>query len=201
MNTIWADRRGARHDSLTTVPDLTAWLRATELAGRSAPVSAADLAQARLLRDALRLLAGVATAAPRQGGGVDGPGEKAGRTTQAAVAAAADVAGEAGVSAAVTALNAIAAAGYSPPRMGVRDGRLIADVAPAGPPVATALSVIAGQAMELLTEPDSPLRACQAPGCVLFFARDHPRREWCSAGCGNRARAARHYRRHRARSQ
>ena len=45
---------------------------------------------------------------------------------------------------------------------------------------------------------DSPqLRACHAPGCVLYFLKDHPRREWCSTACGNRARAARHYRRHR----
>ncbi|MFD2356647.1 CGNR zinc finger domain-containing protein [Nonomuraea ferruginea] len=28
---------------------------------------------------------------------------------------------------------------------------------------------------------------------MLYFLRDTPRREWCSAGCGNRARAARHY--------
>jgi len=27
--------------------------------------------------------------------------------------------------------------------------------------------------------------------------KNHPRREWCSAACGNRVRAARHYRRHR----
>jgi hypothetical protein len=49
-----------------------------------------------------------------------------------------------------------------------------------------------------ICRPDSPrLRACQAPGCVLYFVKDHPRREWCSTACGNRARAARHYRRHR----
>jgi predicted RNA-binding Zn ribbon-like protein len=41
------------------------------------------------------------------------------------------------------------------------------------------------------------LRGCQAPGCVQFFVKDHPRREWCSPACGNRARAARHYLRHR----
>ncbi|MGI5404286.1 CGNR zinc finger domain-containing protein [Streptomyces sp. CA-135486] len=44
------------------------------------------------------------------------------------------------------------------------------------------------------TEP----RACQAPGCVFFFDHARSRREWCSTGCGNRARVARHYaRRHR----
>jgi predicted RNA-binding Zn ribbon-like protein len=40
------------------------------------------------------------------------------------------------------------------------------------------------------------LRACYAPGCVLYFVNSHPRREWCSTACGNRARAARHYQRH-----
>ncbi|MDR6317410.1 putative RNA-binding Zn ribbon-like protein [Actinoplanes couchii] len=43
------------------------------------------------------------------------------------------------------------------------------------------------------------LRACPGPGCVLHFVRDSPRREWCSPGCGNRARAARHYARSRDR--
>lgn len=37
------------------------------------------------------------------------------------------------------------------------------------------------------------VRACHAPGCVQYFIKDHPRREWCSAACGNRARVARHY--------
>jgi predicted RNA-binding Zn ribbon-like protein len=30
---------------------------------------------------------------------------------------------------------------------------------------------------------------------VLVFLKQHPRREWCSAACGNRARQAGHYRR------
>lgn len=37
------------------------------------------------------------------------------------------------------------------------------------------------------------LRSCEGPGCVLFFVRTHPRQSWCSPGCGNRARVARHY--------
>lgn len=49
----------------------------------------------------------------------------------------------------------------------------------------------------LFAGPDQErLKACLAPGCVLYFMQNHPRREWCSAGCGNRARVARHYRRH-----
>ncbi|MFD6892560.1 CGNR zinc finger domain-containing protein [Streptomyces sp. NPDC059957] len=40
-------------------------------------------------------------------------------------------------------------------------------------------------------------KACVAPGCVFYFDQARSRREWCSTGCGNRARAARHYaRRH-----
>ena len=58
------------------------------------------------------------------------------------------------------------------------------------------LSALAADAIELLTGPDGAnLRACGAPGCVLVFVKDHPRREWCSGPCGNRARQARHYRR------
>jgi predicted RNA-binding Zn ribbon-like protein len=61
------------------------------------------------------------------------------------------------------------------------------------------LSALAADALELLTSPlRSELRACGAPGCVLVFLRDHPRREWCCAACGNRARQARHYARTRA---
>lgn len=173
MNTIWADRRGERHDSIATATDLAAWLHG--LTGSSVRVDGRDLAQARLLRDALRLLAEARTAADQDG--------------QETAPADQDV------TAAIATVNAMAAAGHRPPRIGWRDGRLIAEVAPAEPRVA--LAAIAVQAISLLTDPDSPLRACHGPGCVLFFCRDHPRREWCSAGCGNRARAARHYRRHR----
>jgi predicted RNA-binding Zn ribbon-like protein len=61
-----------------------------------------------------------------------------------------------------------------------------------------ALSWIAEEAVLLFTSPDAgQLRACPGPGCVLYFVRAHPRREWCSAVCGNRARVARHYQRHR----
>src|SRR5918996_5941796 len=41
------------------------------------------------------------------------------------------------------------------------------------------------------------IRACGAPGCVLVYLKDHPRRQWCSDACGNRARQARHYKRTR----
>jgi len=40
--------------------------------------------------------------------------------------------------------------------------------------------------------------ACGGPGCVPYFTKKDPRRAYCSAGCGNRARVARHYRLHKA---
>ncbi|MGW5970819.1 CGNR zinc finger domain-containing protein [Streptomyces sp. NPDC055186] len=66
------------------------------------------------------------------------------------------------------------------------------------PPLLTVQAVIAQSVVGLLagTTGVEP-RPCTAPGCVFFFNHARSRREWCSAGCGNRARAARHYARHR----
>jgi len=61
-------------------------------------------------------------------------------------------------------------------------------------PLPSARAQIARDAITLLGGPlREDVRACHAPGCVLYFIKDHPRREWCSAACGNRARVARHY--------
>lgn len=38
-------------------------------------------------------------------------------------------------------------------------------------------------------------RRCEAPGCINYYLKDHPRREWCSSKCGNRVRVGRHYQR------
>jgi predicted RNA-binding Zn ribbon-like protein len=66
-----------------------------------------------------------------------------------------------------------------------------------GSPGDLAVSLIAHQAVDLFAGAQrDQLRACLAPGCLLYFLKQHPRREWCSAGCGNRARVARHYQRH-----
>jgi predicted RNA-binding Zn ribbon-like protein len=60
------------------------------------------------------------------------------------------------------------------------------------------ISALAADAIDLLTGPRRrDLRVCGAPGCVLMFLKDHPRRGWCCSACGNRARQARHYRRAR----
>lgn len=50
--------------------------------------------------------------------------------------------------------------------------------------------------LELLTRDASRVRRCAHPDCVLHFYDTSPKRgrRWCSmAGCGNRAKAARHY--------
>ena len=133
-----------------------------------------DLATGRRLRDALRCLAALSTQ----------------DTRVAARSATTDI------NAAIQELNTAAAAATGP-RLRLRAGMLERDHAPAGPPAPAALAAIATESIDLLTDTEAhPLRACHAPGCVLYFIKDHPRREWCSTACGNRARAARHYARH-----
>ncbi len=66
-----------------------------------------------------------------------------------------------------------------------------------GGAIDSALGAIAADAIALFGGPDrADLRACGGPGCILFFL-GNGRREWCSHGCGNRARAARHYARNK----
>jgi predicted RNA-binding Zn ribbon-like protein len=69
---------------------------------------------------------------------------------------------------------------------------------PAGSAVDTELATVARDAITLLAgEHREALRSCQAPGCLQYFLKAHPRQEFCGPACGNRARAARHYARHR----
>jgi predicted RNA-binding Zn ribbon-like protein len=94
-------------------------------------------------------------------------------------------------------LNAAAAAAPCWPELMAGPAIVARTDAAAGP---AALAVIARDAIDLIgtvTRRDA-LRACGGPGCVQFFVKDHPRREWCGPACGNRARAARHYRKARA---
>ena len=184
MNTQWADRDGG-HDALAADGAL-GWLAAVapriggldpaSLDGLSPAVATEVGRTLRALRDALRRLAAEVTGDDRA----------------AAQSPVRDV------RVAIDRVNAIAAAA---PRWATLeragDGRLARSPASAHPPALAACSAIAEQAVELFTDQTrDQLRACPGPGCVLYFVRQHPRREWCSAGCGNRARVARHYRRH-----
>ncbi|MFY7066380.1 CGNR zinc finger domain-containing protein [Nocardiopsis changdeensis] len=69
-----------------------------------------------------------------------------------------------------------------------------------GPAGAVLAAVFAEAAVDLVTGPGAAgIKRCEAEGCVMLFLPAHPRRRWCSpARCGNRARVARYYRRHRA---
>ena len=125
----------------------------------------------RKLRDALRVLAADRTADPRP------------------VAAG----HRGGVAEAVATLNATAALAPGWPTL--LDGRL--EWASLAQGDARTLGELAGEAVRFLAA-DPELRACLAPGCVLYFVKDHPRRAWCSTACGNRERAARHYARRRS---
>ncbi|WP_283133194.1 ABATE domain-containing protein [Rhizohabitans arisaemae] len=58
------------------------------------------------------------------------------------------------------------------------------------------LAALARAAIDFLTGPQrEQLHACTAPRCIRYFLKSHGRQEWCKPSCGNRARAARHYRR------
>ncbi|GAB2590149.1 CGNR zinc finger domain-containing protein [Streptomyces capparidis] len=68
-----------------------------------------------------------------------------------------------------------------------------------GTPGARLAAALAEAAADLLADPAvTRVRVCEAEDCVMLFLPAHPRRRWCSpTRCGNRARVARHYQRHR----
>lgn len=68
-----------------------------------------------------------------------------------------------------------------------------------GNPTASLLAQIAAAAAELLASPAiRQVRRCEGRGCRMLFLPANPRRRWCSpAVCGNRARVARYYQRHK----
>jgi predicted RNA-binding Zn ribbon-like protein len=188
MNTVWADRDGV-HDALATAPDVRAWIAAV---GDRLPVDAAALdawlrssgpavvedlgSRLRDLRDAARRLAAEETVDPRP-------------SAQSPVAGGEDALGV---------VNARAAEAPTWPSLTwSRDRVPRREIHTDVPPGTALVAGFAALAIELFDgDARAQLRACLAPGCVLYFVKDHPRREWCSSACGNRARVARHYRRH-----
>jgi predicted RNA-binding Zn ribbon-like protein len=174
MNTIWADRAGV-HDALATPADARSWLAAVADRFESGPpaLDRARLTALRGLRDSARALASLATNDARA------------------------VAGQPATSREValrTVNDCIRGAGRRTELHWDR-GPIAVEKA-AGTAMQQLLGAFAESVVNVLTS-DCELRACTAPGCVLFYARAHDRREWCSAACGNRARVARHYSRHR----
>lgn len=172
-------------DHLATPEELGEWLAWRSLMARAgAPGSAeraaaagavaaptdADLSAAHTLRDAVRELL---------------------------VAA---IEGRSPAPSAVTAVNDASALAPAADRLwwDSRSGPVRARSAPGAGEVARALAALAEDAIDLVCgERRGDLIACEAPGCIRLLLKDHPRRHWCSTRCGDRVRAARHYRRSR----
>ncbi|MCX5607564.1 MULTISPECIES: ABATE domain-containing protein [unclassified Streptomyces] len=162
----------AEGDLVAAPADLARWL--AEQAGRLTPVAepgAAEVAAVRAVREAVR----AALAAVRDG---ERPPREALRALNEALAAA-----PARLELAWSAEAGLTAA---PQRAAAPARRLAAELAEA--------------VAEFLTDPRvTSVRACEAEDCVLMFLPAHPRRRWCVAAvCGNRARVARYYARHKA---
>jgi predicted RNA-binding Zn ribbon-like protein len=171
MATIWADTAGV-HDDLGAGADVDAWLDAVGIE-RSGELAGADEWELALrLRDSIRRLAAEVTE--------DGRDTARSATTDVATA--------------VRDLNDVVA--HLPvPQIRVAEGGVLREtVSTNGSVVAAGLAGVAQESIALLGGPEAgKIRACYAPGCVLYFMKTHPRREWCSVACGNRVRAARHY--------
>jgi predicted RNA-binding Zn ribbon-like protein len=182
-NTIWTDRAAA-HDALSEIADVQLWVRTvgqhmhlTPALGDTEVVTIAAAQRLVELRDAVRRLAAEQTHDRRSLGQSAVPNR----------------------STAISIVNATAAVSFVHPEL-VPDGPTLtrSDVWRGGSFVDAFIAVIAREAIELMTSPQwQQLRPCIAPGCAYYFLKEHFRRQWCSAICGNRARVARHAQRRR----
>lgn len=167
VNTL-VRRHGRSVDLLERPIDLAYWLRAQEhRLSWPGQITAADVRAVRALRDSIAALLEARRAGNR-------PNPQALQALNAALATSAG------------------------PRMGWTDHGPRMKRRPAGDRLRGALRVVAGDAVSILAGPGAEfVRTCEHPDCVLRFLSRNPRRRWCSsAGCGNRARAARSYARH-----
>lgn len=106
----------------------------------------------------------------------------------------AKVEGERLPAASVTRLNAASARDPHSPQLRIREDGVPEQSESAVTAVGGLLGATARAAIRLLSESrGAELHLCRAPSCGMFFLGH---RRWCCAACGNRARAARHYRRH-----
>jgi predicted RNA-binding Zn ribbon-like protein len=181
-NTIWTDRLIA-HDALGEIADVRRWVRMigesmnlTPAQGDADAVTVASAQRLVELRDAVRRLAAEHTHDPRSLGQSTVPDQ----------------------SAAMSIVNRASATNSVWPEL-ISDGGALSrrDVWIGGSFVDAVIAVIARETIELIVSPQwQLLRPCIAPGCAYYFLKEHFRREWCSAVCGNRARVARHAQRH-----
>lgn len=170
LNTFWLDGTG-RHDLLTDLPGLATWLSGHDLP--QAPQSEPTRAALRAAREALRAHVSALAQQP------------------------ADAAAVAALTAAEHELDAVLAHGVLVRTLRAgRPGTTVRVDDPSRLPAWTAVE----DYLQLLARDPRRLRRCAGEGCVLHFYDTSKRgdRRWCSmAGCGNRAKAARHYARAR----
>lgn len=169
-NTVMVVREGEEVDLLASHDDLRQWVAAERERLGDCTFAIAHLAEIRALRDAVR--AALSAAA---GGRTPSPE-------------------------ALEHINSASRDAPVAPRLDVgRDGGLQVDERPTSPdPLARLLGRLARSAIAVLTGSEPPrLHVCDAPSCGMLFLGQ---RRWCCAACGNRARAARHYRRARERA-
>ncbi|MET8574996.1 CGNR zinc finger domain-containing protein [Streptomyces sp. NPDC005012] len=192
LNTRWIDADGP-HDLLDTLAGTAVWLSGVRthrlLATATAANTGADTA--------------TATATVVRTGAVAGAAFEPDGTTRARLLtarAALDLAvadPEHPSPEAVEALNAVLA-----------HGRLRPSLTPSGPDTSVEVDeaswlpawAAAADWLDLLAARPDRIRACANPACVLHFfdVSKNGTRRWCSmAGCGNRAKAQRHYARSR----
>jgi predicted RNA-binding Zn ribbon-like protein len=166
-NTVMVVRAGQEVDLLATPDDLRRWLAAEQDRLGDCRFALDHLAEIRVLRDAIRQILSAAACGDKP------PAD------------------------AVAQLNAASAAAPMAPHLTVRNDRdfSVEEVSAGGDPLARMLGSLARSAIALLTGSERErLHMCDAPSCGMAFLGQ---RRWCCAACGNRARAARHYRRAR----
>jgi predicted RNA-binding Zn ribbon-like protein len=116
---------------------------------------------------------------------------------------AAAAAGGAAAPADLAALNAALAAAAERTRMGLRDGAYVWEVTLPGRNALGLLSPVLWSAADLLAGPrHGRIRQCANPLCRWLFLDETKggNRRWCSmSACGNRAKAHRHYLKHKQR--
>jgi predicted RNA-binding Zn ribbon-like protein len=191
LNTRWRSA-GVDVDLLATVEGFAQWL--AESGQDDLPATEAARAAACEARAAIGSLVAAASgdaeptgAHARSGGPAASPaGSRAGST--AAGPAGSDAEG---------ALNAILARGLT---VRAITGGVVRERAVVTDPEWTAAWRAAVNYLGLHTQAPGGIRQCRHPDCVLHFFDPTGRRRWCSmAGCGNRAKAKRHYARGAAR--
>jgi len=173
LDTVWADR-GGLHDDLATPEQATEWF--TRAGFEQVSDFTDDQArQVRRLRDSLRRLAAHHTADTRTRA-----------SSPVSLAQAVDV------------VNSYAGLPSAGPQIHLTSAGKLRISPSRAQTLEDVLVGLSRKSIDALTRKEElPLRACMAPACVLYYLQDHPRRAWCSPLCGNRARAARHYARHR----